>query len=259
MSLTEHHAVPVRKGPPRPQDAISQIPAAASAYEMTGEDEIGDTLTQLAESGDAITMYVPGQREVVLGRILSVDPEQPHFVMELNEGMSLEPGKVTFVTWMRSAKLQFRLSSKDWRALPGQPQLIPMDFPETCSVLNRRATERVEVPLGATCLATFVINVVNNTHNYELPIFDLSLGGISMHCSKLNAKGLIKGRKVHGVVLELGDETVEVEELEVRYTRPFRSFLLGEQVHLGCMFTKLAPEQESKLKLILEQISADLR
>ncbi|MBA5607815.1 flagellar brake protein [Duganella sp. FT3S] len=226
---------------------------------MTSEDEIGDTLTQLAESGDPISIYVPGSREVVLGRILSVDPELPHFVMELNEGMTLQPGKLTFVTWLRSAKLQFRLSSKDWQALPGQPQHIPMDFPETCAVLNRRATERVEVPLGATCMASFVINVVNNSHSYELPIFDLSLGGISLHCSKLNAKGLIKGRKVENVLLELGDETVEVAELEVRYTRPFRSFLLGEQIHLGCMFTKLAPEQESKLKQVLQQISDDLR
>ncbi|WP_229218782.1 flagellar brake protein [Rugamonas brunnea] len=254
MSLTELHPVPIRKGPPRPQDAISQIPANANAYELTTEDEIGDMLTELAESGDPISIYVPGSREVVLGRVLSVDPEQPHFVMELNEGMSLQPGKLTFVTWLRSAKLQFRLSSKDWNSLPGQPQHIPMDFPETCVVLNRRATERLEIPLGATCTASFVINVVNNTHSYELPIFDLSLGGISLHCAKLNAKGLIKGRKVHDVVLELGDETVEVAELEVRYTRPFRSFLLGEQVHLGCMFTQLAPEEKSKIERVLQEI-----
>lgn len=252
MSLHEHHAVPVRKGPPRPQDAISQIPAAANSYDMTSEDEIGDTLTQLAESGDAISMYVPGSREVVLGRILSVDPELPHFVMELNEGMSLQPGKVTFVTCLRSAKLQFRLSSDAWSALPGQPQHIPMTFPETCAVLNRRASERVETPLGITCMASFV---VNNTTEYELPIYDISLGGLSLHCAKLNAKGLIKGRKLQDVLLELGDDSVEVTELEVRYTRPFRSFLAGEQVHLGCMITQLAPEEESKLKAILARIS----
>lgn len=251
MSLNEHHAVPVRKGPPRPQDAISQIPAAANSYEMTDEDAIGDTLTQLADSGDAISMYVPGSREVVLGRILSVDPELPHFVMELNDGMSLPPGKVTFVAWVRSAKLQFRLSNQDWQALPGQPQHIPMTFPETCAVLNRRATERLEIPLGADCTAAFVLN---GTHPYELPVYDLSLGGISLHCAKLNAKGLIKGRKVQEVVLELGDVTVEVAELEVRYLRPFRSFLLGEQVHLGCMFTKLAPEEQSKIARVLDEI-----
>jgi c-di-GMP-binding flagellar brake protein YcgR len=256
MSLNEHHAVPVRKGPPRPQDAISQIPAAANFYEMTGEDEIGDTLTQLADSGDAISMYVPGSREVVLGRILSVDPELPHFVMELNEGMSLQPGKVTFVTCLRSAKLQFRLSSQEWCALPGQPQHIPMTFPETCAVLNRRAFERVETPLGISCMASFVMN---NSTEYELPVYDISLGGLSLHCAKLNAKGLIKGRKLHDVLLELGDETVEVAELEVRYTRPFRSFLLGEQVHLGCMITSLAPDEQGKLGHILEVLKRAAR
>ena len=84
MLLDEHTAVPIRKGPPRPQDAITPIPAAASTHDMTSEDEIGDTLTLLAANGDAISMYVSGTREAVLGRILSVDPELPHFVMELN-------------------------------------------------------------------------------------------------------------------------------------------------------------------------------
>jgi hypothetical protein len=84
MLLNESHAVPIRKGAPRPQDAITPIPASASSYEMTSEDDIGDALTLLAENGDAISMFSTGTREPALGRILSVDPKLPHFVMELN-------------------------------------------------------------------------------------------------------------------------------------------------------------------------------
>ncbi|WP_202414472.1 PilZ domain-containing protein [Duganella flavida] len=218
---------------------------------MTTEDDIGDAFTLLAEHGDAISMYMPGNREPVLGRILSVDPQLPHFVMELNEGAELTPGKVTFVTSLRSAKLQFRLSSNDWTPLPGQPLHIPMVFPEACAVLNRRAHERAETPLGVTCTAAFL----NGTTEHELPVYDISEGGISMHCSKNRAKGLIKGRKLQDVVLEMGDVTIEIAELEIRYTRAFRSFLLGEQLHLGCMFTNLTPEAISKIKNVLDQIT----
>ena len=252
MLLNESTAVPVRKGPPRPQDAIAPIPAAANSYDMTTEDDIGDVLTLLAASGEAISMYAAGSREAMLGRIFSVDPELPHFVMELNEGTVLPSGKITFVAWLRSAKLQFRLSNLDWPSVPGQPHLIPMIFPETCAVLNRRSTERVETPLGVNFTASFV----NGITEYEFPVYDISLGGMGLHCAKLATKGLIKGRKMHSVQLELGDESVEVAELEVRFTRPFRSFLLGDQVHLGCMFTKLAPEEESKIKRVLDQINS---
>lgn len=251
MLLHEPNTVPIRKGPPRPQDAIAPFAASTNSYDMTSEDEIGDALTYLAEHGDAISMYAAGSREPVLGRIFSVDPEQPHFVMELNEGSVLPPGKITFVAVMGNSKMQFRLSSTDWNPVRGKPHLIPMIFPETCTVLNRRTFERVETPVGAVFLASFVMN---GTTPYELQIYDLSLGGLGLRGSKMEMKGLLRGRKVRDVVLDLGEEEVAVTEMEVRVTRSVRSFLLGEQLHLGCKFNSIEPEQEAKLKSILAKI-----
>jgi c-di-GMP-binding flagellar brake protein YcgR len=187
----------------------------------------------------------------VLGRILSVDPELPHFVMELNEGETLPHGNITFVACLRTAKLQFRLSDAAWRPLPGQPQHIPMTFPETCAVLNRRSAERVETPLGANFMASFVM-AGNVPH--KLTLLDLSLRGIGLRCSKRDAQGLLKGRKLRDVLLELGSETVVIEELEIRTRRAFRSFLLGEQLNIGCMFTSLSPEAEDQIQRVLDRI-----
>ncbi|GAB2862074.1 hypothetical protein GCM10027277_33300 [Pseudoduganella ginsengisoli] len=250
MQLNEPISVLTRKGPPRPQDAVTPIPATANSFEMTSEDDIGDTLTFLAASGEAISMYAPGNREAILGRILSVDPEQPHFVMELNEEVALPSGKITFVACLPNAKLQFRLSNLDWNSLPDRPRLIPMVFPETCAVLNRRASDRVETPLGSNYTASFVMNGVP----HEMSIYDFSLGGLGLRCGKLQAKGLLKGRKMRDVVLDLGTETITVAEMEIRFTRSFRSFLLGEQVHLGCMFVNLESATASRIKSILGQL-----
>lgn len=251
MLLNEPHAAPIRKGPPRPQDAIAPFAAGVNSYDMASEDEIGDALTNLATHGDAIAMYAAGSREPVLGRILSVDPEQPHFVMELNEGSTLPPGKITFVTVMGNAKMQFKLSSTDWKSVRGTPHHIPMTFPEVCTVLNRRAFERVETPVGAVFDASFVMN---GTTPYELSIFDLSQCGLGLRGAKIEMKGLLRGRKVRDVVLNLGEETVLVTEMEVRVTRSVRSFLLGEQLHLGCKFTMIEAEEENKLKAIIDEI-----
>ncbi|WP_342117636.1 flagellar brake protein [Pseudoduganella sp. OTU4001] len=218
---------------------------------METEDEIGDALTVLATHGDCIAMYAAGSREPVLGRILSVDPEQPHFVMELNEGSVLPPGKITFATVLGNSKMQFKLSSQDWKSLPGQPHLIPLTFPETCTVLNRRAFERVETPVGSVFEASFVMN---GTTPYELTVFDLSQGGLGLRGSKAQMKGLLRGRKVRDVVLALGDESITITEMEVRVTRSVRSFLLGEQLHLGCKFTIIEPEEEARLKAIVDEI-----
>jgi c-di-GMP-binding flagellar brake protein YcgR len=252
MILSESNVVPIRKGPPRPQDVIAPIPASINAFDMESEDDIGDALTLLAATGDAISMYGQGSREAVLGRILSVDPELPHFVVELNEGETLPHGNITFVACLRTAKLQFRLSDPAWRPVPGKPQHIPMTFPETCAVLNRRSAERVETPLGGNFMASFLMT--GNTP-HKLTLLDLSLGGIGLRCSKRDAQGLLKGRKVRDVLLELGSETIVIEELEIRTRRAFRSFLLGEQLNIGCKITSLSPEAEQQLQSVLDRIN----
>ncbi|MTW10288.1 PilZ domain-containing protein [Pseudoduganella eburnea] len=251
MLLTEAKAIPIRKGPPRPQDAIAPFPSSTNSYDMSSEDEIGDALTLLAANGDAISIYAAGSREPVLARILSVDPELPHFVMELNDGAILQPGKLTFVTVLGNAKMQFRLSAQEWPTVPGKSQHIPMTFPETCTVMNRRAFERLETPVGANFLASFELN---GTTSYEIAVYDFSLGGLGLRCTKLEAKGLLRGRKLRDVVLDMGSETIIVAEMEIRVTRAFRSFLLGEQLHIGCRFLTLAPEEESKLKNVVDQV-----
>ncbi len=222
---------------------------------MADIDDIGDALTLLAASGDAISMYAAGSREAVLGRILSVDPELPHFVMELNQGAKLPPGPVTFVAWLRNAKLQFKLSDPAWACVPGQPHLIPMTFPETCDVLNRRESARWETPLGVIYLASFVLN----GNPYELPLYDFSLGGVGLRCAKHEAKGLFKGRKLTDVRLDLGPDTAIMAELEVRLSRPYRSFLLGEQLHIGCKFINLSPEMEREIAALVEKMNKPQR
>lgn len=233
----------LRKGPPRLQDAVEPIASGAKPHDMTDADDIGDSLTILAENGDAITIYPAGSDEVVMARILSVDPELPHFMLELNEGEQIPPGEATFVTWLRSAKLQFKLSHEAWTAQPEQPHLIPLEFPEKCQVLNRRSAARLETPLGVYFTASFVLN----GKPFELQLYDLSLGGVGMRTAPREAQGLHIGRKLQRVRLELGEDTVIVADLEIRLARTYRSFLLGEQVQLGCQFLNLSPSMQEEV------------
>jgi hypothetical protein len=230
------------------------MPASVEAYDMADVDDIGDALTLLAASGDPISMYAPGSRQVMLGRILSVDPELPHFVMELNEGVNLPAGKITFVAWLRTAKLQFQLADPAWKS-QGKGNLIPMIFPEFCTVLNRRTSERLEAPLGINFVASFEMN----GSLYELPLHDFSRGGLGLRCARRDAKGLFKGRKLLAVRLDLGDEVVIVPEMEIRLTRAYRSFLLGEQIHIGCKFVSLPLEAESVIACRFDQLNKDQR
>ncbi|SFV04531.1 flagellar brake protein [Pseudoduganella namucuonensis] len=241
-----------RKGPPALIDAVEPIAPGSKPHDMTNPDDIGDSLTILAENGDPISVYPSGTGEVLVARILSVHPEEPHWVLELNEGDALPPGNATFVTWLRSAKFQFALAREEWTPLPDQPNLIPLDFPEKCLVLNRRAAARLETPLGIYFTASFVMN----GKPYELQLYDVSQGGIGMRCAPRDAQGLHVGRKLQRVRLELGPDAVIIADLEIRLSRTYRSFLLGEQVQIGCQFLNISPQMQEELTKQIDRMNS---
>ncbi|CAN7566671.1 MULTISPECIES: flagellar brake protein [Duganella] len=218
---------------------------------MTDEHDIGDSLTLLSDNGDPISIYPASSTNVVMARIKSVDPENPYFVLELNEGEVIPPGEATFVAWLRSAKVQFKLTSPDWASQPDEPTLIPLDFPTKCLVLNRRSSTRLETPLGIYYMASFVLN----GKPYELQLYDFSAGGVGMRAPPRDCQGLYVGRKLQRVRLELGPDSVMIADLEVRLSRTFRSFLLGEQVQIGCQFINLSPVMQEELARLLDKLS----
>ncbi|MGW8392799.1 flagellar brake protein [Pseudoduganella sp. HUAS MS19] len=240
-----------RKGPPRPQDAVEPIAAGSHPHDIVDPDEIGDALAALADAGDAISIYHRDNAEAVMARLLSVDPELPHFVIQLNEGSTLPPGECIFVAWLGGAKFQFKLDDPHWNALPEQPTLIPAQFPERCQVLNRRSAPRLETPLGTYHTASFVLN----GKPYEMQLYDFAVGGVGMRCSPRDAVGLHVGRKLQRVRLDMGPGSVLICDLEIRLARHFRSFLLGEQVQIGCQFQNLSPMMQDELHRILERLS----
>lgn len=240
-----------RRGPPSLKDAVEPIPAGSKPHDMTDEHDIGDSLTLLADNGDPVSIYPSSSTNVVMARIKSVDPENPYFVLELNEGEFIPPGEAVFVAWLRSAKIQFKLSAAEWSGKPGEPTLIPLEFPLKCMVLNRRASTRLETPLGIYYMASFVLN----GKPYELQLYDFSSGGVGMRAPPRDCVGLHVGRKLQRVRLELGPDSVMIADLEVRLQRTFRSFLLGEQVQIGCQFVNLSPVMQEELARTLDKLN----
>lgn len=236
-------AAAARKGPPKPSDAVSRIGGNLAPHEMRDPFDIGEALGTLAASGDPVSVYTAAG-ELLLARIASVDPELPHFVIDFT-GSGLPPaGRATFVAAIGgNAKLQFDLDS-GWTPLPGQPQQAPAVFPESCLVLNRRAARRLETPVGLNYSASFSLN----GKQVELPLYDFSQGGVGMRATPEQCLGLTVGKKLTGVRLELGPALVIAADLEIRLLRPFRTFLLGEQVQVGCSFVGISMQMQQSLE-----------
>ena len=236
-----------RKGAPRPTDVLERIAPTASPHEMRDPFDIGETLTSLAESGEALTIYAASLPEPMLARIDSVHPEEPHFTFDVAGALPIPAGRATFVAALGgNAKLQFELES-DWIASPGQPNLVPAVFPETCLVLNRRAAPRLDTPVNGSYAATFTLM----NKQFELPLCDYSAGGVGLRATPDQAAELYLGRTLKSVRLQLGPALAIVADLEIRLLRPFRSFLLGEQVQVGCSISNIEMQMQQHLQRLV--------
>lgn len=236
-----------RKGTPRPTDVLVRIAPDAAPHEMRDPFDIGETFASLAASGEALTIYPASVAEPILARIEWVHPEEPHFTLDVAGDMPIPKGRATFVAALGgNAKLQFELES-DWNGAQDQPHLVPAVFPETCLVLNRRAAPRLDTPVNGSFAASF--SLMNK--RFELPLCDYSSSGVGLRATPEQAAQLYVGRKLKGVRLQLGPALAIVADLEVRLLRPFRSFLLGEQVQVGCSFDNIEMQMHQQLQRLV--------
>jgi c-di-GMP-binding flagellar brake protein YcgR len=247
--LTDLASTQFRKGPPKPSDAIARIAPNAAAHQMSDAFQIFETLSSLAQTGEAITVYPMGQ-DFVMARIEAVDPDRRSFTLDLLDDSILAEGKAVFTASLGgNARIQFELDA-NWSIVPGRAQMVELPLPETCQVLNRRAEARLESPLGGSYGARFTyLGKV-----FELPLYDFSLSGVGLRATKDQAYELFVGKKLEGVELELGPSLTITADLEIRLLRPFRTFLLGEQVQVGCRISNITMQMKQRLERAVSKV-----
>lgn len=240
--MTDLSFMPMRKGPPKLSDAVDRITLNTVAHEMRDPFDIGDTLSMLAQTGEAVTVYPPG-RDLVMARVASIDPERRTFVLDLAEDSLLDEGRACFVASLGgNAKIQFELDA-NWTIVPGDGHMVELPVPAACLVLNRRAEQRLDTPVGVNYSARFaVLGKV-----MEMPLYDFSRGGVGLRATPDQAYELYVGKKLEGVDLELGHSLAVQADLEVRLLRPFRTFLLGQQVQVGCRISNITMQMRQSL------------
>jgi hypothetical protein len=64
------------------------------------------------------------------------------------------------------------------------------------------------------------------------------------------------GRKLQRVRLELGPDAVIIADLEIRLSRTYRSFLLGEQVQIGCQFLNMSATMQDDLAKLIDKMNS---
>jgi c-di-GMP-binding flagellar brake protein YcgR len=136
-------------------------------------------------------------------------------------------------------------------ASPGEVQTQAAEAADAIGADERRGDPRRDVPLGPVVRAEFTLL----GRWRSLHVDDVSLGGLGLRGNIEEGRGLFLGQKIAQARVRVGEEVVLVADLEVRIRRSFRSFLAGEQVHIGCRFLGLDPRAQEQLQHLLVQLA----
>jgi len=70
---------------------------------------------------------------------------------------------------------------------------------------------------------------------------------VGLRATPDQALELYVGKKLESVTLEMGTSLMVTADLEVRLLRPFRTFLLGPQVQVGCRIFNITMQMRQTL------------
>ena len=122
-------------------------------------------------------------------------------------------------------------------------------WPPQMVQLQRRRHPRWSVPLGHNYSAVFLFG----NRRCVLDIEDVSVAGVALRGSRAETAMLFMGRSLPRVQLHLPDGVVLEVALQVRVRRSFKTFLLGEQVLVGCSVEHMDAADQAALTQWIER------
>lgn len=235
------------------------MPASGlTLYRLHTPAAIGQALHDLQQQQGVLSLYAQGASAdgaplgidaapFGLASIAEVDAEAQTLMLMLSAPILPLPAQALGVAHLAGGvRVQWMLHG-EWQSISANQWQLQMAWPAEVLQLQRRRHQRLSVPLGQNYSASFRFG----RRRCELDIEDLSLGGVALRGTRQETAMLFLGRALPKVGLYMADGTTLEVGLKVRSRRSYQSFLLGEQVLVGCSVEVMSAEDRGSLEGLL--------
>lgn len=244
---------------------LTNKPAAGESDENTKftttvPSEIFHHLRLLASHSDPITIFSNHGKSFVVTRLIAVDAKTAS--MYLEQGGNYEANRQllssernVFSCSPGGIKTQFPLEAVTEVEIDGMP-VFCAPLPKEITKLQRREYFRIQTPAatGITC----TLHEYQGGGGITLPVYDISLGGISL---VLNARipGFEIGTVYKRAELDLREHGVLPMELKIRNHLVMRTATGGEQRRVGAEFLELEVRAQTLVQRYIAQLERERR
>lgn len=212
-------------------------------YFIRNPIEILSTLRAMERHSSVITVYLDRGDYFYLSAIVAVDEDSGLIFIDPSNQSSLnqrvnQSQQVTLSATLDRVKIQIRLPALRASTQAGHPAFVAA-IPSTILRLQRREFFRLETPHAPSLRCKFAAKREDSIEVFDLPLFDISGGGLSLIGKISQAEKFTLGELFQDCRLEIPGESVLSVNLRVREIFKIELANGDQQLRLGCEFLNL--------------------
>ena len=221
--------------------------AALAPYVVRSRVEIVSALRQLRDQHVLVNLFHGSEGRFTVGTVLDVHAGADEVILDCAADAAaadITASRLVLVGFLENVKLQFAIEAAEPLIVSGP--VFRLRLPSQMLRLQRRAFLRVK----ARDVVCHVPRAAGSMYYHALRVFDLGLGGCSLHVPA-DGPELLAGQQIERCQLELPGETRLDVVLRVRYLDPASEPDLGRRI--GCEFLGLDAAGQRLLEQHLDQ------
>lgn len=182
-----------------------------SQYMLNSATEIGFLLKTLSEQSAMVMVYFNHNQSFFMTTLLGLDTARGKLYLEFSNNADVNRQAVTArdftcATSLERVKIQFAVSGVEQATFQGRP-VFQCNMPKQLLRLQRRESYRVPTPAVRPLKCAMLVNDdFGNARQLEVPLLDISAGGVGLMLTQAQVPLFTKGRVYSGCRMDLPEE-----------------------------------------------------
>ena len=233
-----------------------------SQYLLHSRADILAVLRTVIQKNALITVHFNQGKFFFLTSMVSLEPDKAEFIVDAGSNdeinaKALRADKLIFTTTVEKVKIQFSVDRLTPTQSQGHPAFVAA-IPNELLRLQRREFFRISTPVtNPARLCTTIGNTERGTLTVDMPLLDISGGGLGLMVTPDQARLLEKGERLENCRIMLPNEGLLVASLCVRNMFEVTTRNGAHHVRVGCEFVDLPSSRTTVVQRYITRIERE--
>lgn len=233
-----------------------------SRYLLHSRAEILAVLRTLIQKVALITVHFDHGKSFLLTTMLALSDKGSEFILDVGANQEMNQkavlsDKLILTAVVDKVKIQFSTTGLEFCQFEGRFALKG-PLPDAVLRLQRRDFYRLSTPIATPVIMSAVIQRPDGSAiSADIPLFDISGGGIGLMTDFEVAVNLAKGDVITDCRIQLPDEGFLVTNLTVRNKFEVTTRTGGQFVRIGCEFVDTPPARLNMVQRYITRVERE--